>query len=133
MLLISCVTYSMVLWTLVQLLPQVFVGIFTPDSALIGYAVWAVRIYMAAAGIFGIQIACQQTFIALGNAKTSLFLALLRKIILLIPLIFLLPNFFENKVFAVFLAEPVSDALAVTTTAILFSRQFKKAMRSIEA
>jgi len=132
-LLISCVTYSMVLWTLVQLLPQVFVGIFTPDSALIGYAVWAVRIYMAAAGIFGIQIACQQTFIALGNAKTSLFLALLRKIILLIPLIFLLPNFFENKVFAVFLAEPVSDALAVTTTAILFSRQFKKAMRSIEA
>ena len=131
-LLISCLTYSMVLWMLVQLLPQVFVGIFTPDDALIQYAVWAVRIYMAAAGIFGIQIACQQTFIALGNAKTSLFLAVLRKIILLIPLIFILPHFFENKVFAVFLAEPVSDTLAVTTTAILFFRQFKKAMNTIE-
>ena len=131
-LLISCLTYSMVLWTLVQLLPQVFVGIFTPDDALIQYAVWAVRIYMAAAGIFGIQIACQQTFIALGNAKTSLFLAVLRKIILLIPLIFILPHFFENKVFAVFLAEPVSDTLAVTTTAVLFFRQFKKAMNTME-
>ena len=131
-LLISCLTYSMVLWMLVQLLPQVFVGIFTPDDALIQYAVWAVRIYMAAAGIFGIQIACQQTFIALGNAKTSLFLAVLRKIILLIPLIFILPHFFENKVFAVFLAEPVSDTLAVTTTAVLFFRQFKKAMNTME-
>ena len=131
-LLISCLTYSMVLWMLVQLLPQVFVGIFTPDDALIQYAVWAVRIYMAAAGIFGIQIACQQTFIALGNAKTSLFLAVLRKIILLIPLIFILPHFFENKVFAVFLAEPMSDTLAVTTTAVLFFRQFKKAMNTME-
>mgnify|MGYP003300491348 CR=1 FL=1 len=60
-------------------------------------------------GFFGVQIACQQTFVALGNAKTSLFLAALRKIILLVPLIYILPCFFADKAFAVFLAEPVAD------------------------
>ena len=122
----------MTLWAAVMLFPRMLAGIFTPDPALIEYAAWAVRIYMAAAGIFGIQIACQQTFVALGNAKTSLFLAVLRKIILLIPLIFILPHFFENKAFAVFLAEPVADILAVTTTAVMFFFQFRKAMDSIE-
>ena len=78
---------------------------FTSDSELVSYASWALRIYMAATGIFGIQIACQQTFVALGNAKISLFLAVLRKIILLIPFIYILPNFFADKAFAVFLAE----------------------------
>ena len=87
---------------------------------------------MAATGIFGIQIACQQTFIALGNAKTSLFLAALRKIILLIPLIYILPHFFADKVFAVFLAEPVADFLAVCTTAAMFAVQFKKSMAELE-
>ena len=87
---------------------------------------------MAATGIFGVQIACQQTFIALGNAKTSLFLAVLRKIILLIPLIFILPHFFTNKVFAVFLAEPLADVLAVCTTAAMFAVQFKKSMAELE-
>ena len=75
---------------------------------------------MAVSCLFGAQIACQQTFIALGNAKTSLFLALLRKVILLIPLIYILPNFFTNKVFAVFLAEPIADFIAVSTTVTLF-------------
>ena len=97
------------------------------------YASWALRIYMGATGIFGIQIACQQTFIALGNAKTSLFLAILRKIILLIPLIYILPYFFTNKAFAVFLAEPVADFLAVTTTATLFSLQFRRGMAELES
>ena len=87
---------------------------------------------MAATGLFGIQIACQQTFIALGNAKTSLFLAVLRKIILLIPLIFILPDFFMYKVFAVFLAEPIADVLAVCTTSVMFSIQFKKSMAELE-
>ena len=131
-LLISCLVYSMTLWAAVMLFPRALAGIFTPDPALIEYAAWAVRIYMAAAGIFGIQIACQQTFVALGNAKTSLFLAILRKIILLIPLIFILPHFFENKTFAVFLAEPAADLLAVSTTAVMFFFQFRKAMESIE-
>ena len=129
----ACLVYSLTLWTLVQLMPQMFAGIFTPDPELRAYAAWAMRIYMAATGIFGIQVACQQTFIALGNAKASLFLAVLRKIILLIPFIYILPHFFADKVFAVFLAEPVADFLAVCTTATIFAIQFKKTMAELEA
>ena len=77
-------------------------------------------------------MACQQTFMALGNAKTSLFLAILRKIILLVPLIYILPNFFADKAFAVFLAEPVADLLAVCTTAVMFFCQFRKTMAGLE-
>lgn len=99
---------------------------------MVEYTTWALRIYMGTAGIFGVQIACQQTFIALGNAKTSLFLAVLRKIILLIPLIYILPHGFSNHVFAIFLAEPIADFLAVCTTATLFAFQFKKAMAASE-
>ena len=128
----ACVTYSLTLWILVQLFPRMFALIFNNSPALVDYAAWALRIYMGATGIFGVQIACQQTFIALGNAKTSLFLAVLRKIILLIPLIYILPLFFANKAFAVFLAEPVADFLAVCTTAVLFSRQFKRSMAELE-
>ena len=87
---------------------------------------------MAACAIFGMQIACQQTFIALGNAKSSLFLALLRKVFLLIPLIYILPALLENKTNAVFLAEPTADIIAVTTTVILFSVQFSKAMKELD-
>ena len=131
-LLTACLTYSLVLWAAVQLFPRAFVMIFNNDPTLVAYAAKALRVYMAATGIFGIQIACQQTFIALGNAKTSLFLAALRKIILLIPLIYILPHFFANKVIAVFLAEPVADLLAVTTTATMFSIQFRKSMAELE-
>ena len=131
-LLIACVTYSFTMWALVQLMPQMFAGIFTPDPELRSYAAWALRVYMAATGIFGVQIACQQTFIALGNAKTSLFLAVLRKIILLIPLIYLLPHLVSNKVLGVFLAEPAADLLAVCTTACMFAVQFKKSMAQLE-
>ena len=131
-LLLACVTYSLTLWALVQLMPRMFAGIFTPDPELRSYAAWALRIYMGATGIFGVQIACQQTFIALGNAKTSLFLAVLRKIILLIPLVYILPHFFADKVFAVFLAEPVADLLAVCTTAGMFAVQFTKSMAELE-
>ena len=128
----SCVVYSAALWALVQLFPRAFVQIFNSDPALVDYAAWALRIYMGATCLFGIQIACQQTFVALGNAKTSLFLAVLRKIILLIPLIYILPNFFANKSFAVFLAEPAADFLAVTSTASMFAVQFKRSMSELE-
>ena len=128
----ACVVYSMTLWILVQLFPRMFAQVFTSDPDLIHYTAWALRIYMGATGIFGIQIACQQTFVALGNAKTSLFLAILRKIILLIPLIYLLPCFLSDKAFAVFLAEPVADFLAVCTTATLFAKQFRPAMAALE-
>lgn len=128
----SCVIYAAVLWAAVQLFPQVFVQIFNNNPELVDYAAKALRVYMGATCLFGVQIACQQTFVALGNAKTSLFLAVLRKIILLIPLIYILPNFFANKAFAVFLAEPVADFLAVTATASIFAVQFKRSMAELE-
>ncbi|WP_300639946.1 MATE family efflux transporter [uncultured Oscillibacter sp.] len=128
----SCVVYSSALWAVVQLFPRVFVQVFNNDPALVDYAAWALRIYMGTTCLFGIQIACQQTFVALGNAKTSLFLAVLRKIILLIPLIYILPHFFANKAFAVFLAEPVADFLAVASTASMFAVQFKRSMAELE-
>lgn len=84
---------------------------------------------MASSLIFGAQTACQQTFVALGNAKISAFLAILRKVILLIPLIFILPIFIEDKVFAVLLAEPIADFLAVCTTVTMFTISFKKLIK----
>lgn len=116
----SCLIYTFAMWLVAMLFPNVLASVFTTDTELIAYTAWALRIYMAACCIFGAQIACQQTFVALGKAVHSLFLAVLRKIILLIPMIYILPHFFEDKVFAVFLAEPVSDALAVITTVTLF-------------
>ena len=127
-----CLAYSMLLWLLVMLMPDKFVMMFNSDPNLVEYGSWAMRIYFAVSGIFGIQVACQQTFIAIGNAKTSLFLAILRKILLLIPLIYILPMFFENKAMAVYLAEPVADAIAVITTGILFIRSFRKTIKRME-
>ena len=126
-LLLKCsLSYSMLLWAIAVFMPDVFVYIFTNDSNLAEHTRWALRVYMAASGIFGIQIACQQTFIAIGNAKTSVFLAILRKIILLIPLIFILPVFISNHTFAVFLAEPIADTIAVSVTATLFYQTYKR-------
>ncbi len=121
--------FTSVCWILAQSFPTVFINIFNDDPALMEMATWALRVYTAGIFIFGIQISCQQTFIALGQAKISLMLACLRKLILLIPLIFILPNFFENKVFAVFLAEPVSDVLATVTTAVTFAIFIKKVFK----
>lgn len=134
-LLITCLLYSGLIWAVSMFAPQVFAAVFTDEAELIAYSRWAMRIYMASSCLFGAQIACQQTFIALGNAKISVFLALLRKVILLIPLIFILPNFFDDKVMAVFLAEPIADALAVITTVTTFGftfRKLKKAARDEE-
>ena len=119
-----CVSFSVICWMIILLVPQVFARMFSGNAELVQYTSWALRIYMA--GIFsqGFQLCCQQSFVALGQAKISLFLACLRKLILLIPLIFLLPVFLENKVFAVFLAEPVSDILAATVTTTVFLSKF---------
>lgn len=131
LLLKSCLTCTAVIWTFSMLCPGIFVRIFTDDPALTEAARRALRIYMAGMGIFGAQVACQQTFIALGNSRTSSFLAMLRKIILLIPFIYIMPHFFDDKVFAVFFAEPVADVLAVATTVTLFSREFRRLLRSM--
>lgn len=127
-----CVGYACIFWAIAMFAPQVFAGIFTTDAALTEYTAWAIRIYMAGIFSMGFQLSCQQSFMALGQAKISLFLACLRKIILLIPLIFILPAFFENKVFGVFLAEPVSDILAATVTTIAFFSQFNKILKKNE-
>lgn len=126
LLVISCLSFSTLIWAISMFAPKLFIMIFANSPELIDYSIRAVRIYMAVSCIFGIQIACQQTFIAIGNAKISMFLALLRKVFLLIPLIFILPAFFEDKAFAVFLAEPIADFFAVVTTASMFIYTFKK-------
>lgn len=128
---ISCFTYSSILWALVMLVPSVFVSIFTSDPQLMEITKWALRIYMAGVLLMGIQVSCQQSFIAFGNSKKSAFLAIFRKIIVLIPLIYILPLFIEDQVFAVFLAEPIADTIAVLTTTIMFYFEFKNMMKKM--
>ena len=125
-LLISCLTYATALWAICEFAPQLVIGIFTPADGTLGvYTRSALRIYMAASLLFGAQIACQQTFVALGKAGISLFLAVLRKIILLVPLIFLLPRVLPiAQDTAVFLAEPAADTLAVITPCAMFGIVF---------
>lgn len=125
-------TYTTAFWILLMVIPQVFVMIFNSSSTeLMDFTVWSMRIYMAGLFALGAQITCQQTFLALGQAKVSLILACLRKLILLIPLILVLPLFMEDKVFGVFVAEPIADILASLTTVIVFSRIFPKLLRGV--
>ena len=124
-----CVAYTTVFWLAVMAVPDVFVGVFTDNAALVAYAAWALRIFLACGFSVGFQISCQQAFMALGQAKVSLLMACLRKIVLLIPLIFILPNFFQDKAFAVFLAEPVSDVTAAAVTTVTFLTFFFKMLK----
>ena len=125
--------YTLVMWAFVMLWPYVFTSIFTPNADLINYTSKAMRIYFAAIGVFGIQVACQTTFGALGNAKASIIVACMRKFVLMIPLIYILPALLPgSKTIAVYLAEPISDALAVAFTIVLFYFQFKKSMTVLQ-
>ena len=122
--------YSIVLWAIVMLFPQMFAMMFTSDNTLLSFTSQALRIYMASMFMFGIQIACQMAFNALGKAKDSIIVAVMRKFILLIPLIYIMPAIFKaNQTNAVYMAEPVADFIAVCFTAILFAFEFKKAMK----
>lgn len=132
LLLIVCLSYSVVLGVCVMGFPQVFAAIFTPDRALQEFAAGALRIYFGGVLIFGAQIACQMTFVSLGKAGCSVIVAVVRKFVLLLPLIYLMPALLENKTNAVFTAEPVADIIAVTFTVILFIFQFRRAMRNIQ-
>lgn len=129
LLFISAVAFMTAVWLLIQLAPGIFPAMFSDNQELIAYSSWALRIYMGMILAFGAQCACQQTFVALGEAKITLFLALFRKIILLIPLIYVLPLFFSDKVFAVFLAEPVADIIAAVVTVLMFLKRFRKLSR----
>lgn len=132
LLLKSSLCYSVILWLCVMIFPQGFAAMFTSDAQLLEYTKTALRIYMACMFLFGIQMACQMTFTSLGNAKASILVAVMRKFILLIPLIFILPHVFTgNQAIAVYTAEPVADFLAVSFTSVLFFFQFRKALRQI--
>lgn len=130
---ISSMIYSLSFWLVLELFPGIFVQMFNSSSTeLYDITVWAVRIYMGATGVFALQNCIQQVFVSLGQAKLSLFIACLRKLILLIPLICILPLFFEDKVFAVFLAEPISDLTSVTVATILFACNIKRILNEGE-
>lgn len=129
---ISCFSYSSILWLLIMIFPSLFVAIFTSDPQLTEITIWALRIYMAGVLLMGIQISCQQTFIAFGNSKKSAFLAVFRKILVLIPLIYILPMFISEQVFAVFLAEPIADTIAVLTTSTMFYFEMKNKMKEMQ-
>ncbi|GAB6104396.1 MAG: MATE family efflux transporter [Blautia sp.] len=132
-LLLKCsMFYSVLFWAVVMLFPQMFVGMFTSDAVLAAFTRDALKIYMAVVGLFGIQMACQITFGALGNAKASILVAVMRKFVLLIPLIYIMPVIFTaDKARAVYMAEPVADTLAITFTGFLFFFQFRKVLRQM--
>lgn len=126
--LITSLSFTTVICGALLIKPEMFVRIFNNDPALMKITCWSIRIYFAGIFIFGAQMACQQTFLALGQAKISLILALLRKVILLVPLIFIIPNFIDDKLKGVLLAEPIADIFAATTTIIVFSIFYKKTL-----
>ena len=131
LLLTTCLIYSLTIWAVIMAFPNIFAGIFTPDAELIEFTSKALRIYCAVLGIFGIQIACQMTFVSTGNAPCSIIVAIVRKFVLLLPLIYLMPQLIENKTMGVYLAEPVADVIAVTFTAVLFAIQFRKSLKKL--
>lgn len=127
-----CLAYSVALWAVVMAFPGGFAAIFTPDQTLRTFTAPALRIYMSGIVIFGIQVACQMTFVSLGKAGSSVIVAVVRKFVLLLPLIYIMPLLMENKTRAVFIAEPIADIIAVLFTTVLFIFQFRRAMRKIQ-
>lgn len=131
LLLITCLTYSASLWAAVQLVPRIFVNIFTADTSLVDFTAPMLKIYLGGLFLFGIQIACQMTFTSLGKAVNSIVVAVVRKFVLLLPLIYIMPHIVSNPTKGVYMAEPIADIIAVIFTSILFSIQFKKALEEI--
>lgn len=132
LLLVSCLTYSVVFWICVMLFPRGFAAWFTSDAELLNFTEGVIRVYFGGMFLFGIQIACQMTFVSLGNAISSVIVAVVRKFVLLLPLIYIMPHIIGNPTIGVYAAEPIADVIAVTFTVILFFFQFRKAMNKIE-
>ena len=126
LLLICCLSGSFLIWLVCMLIPQNVASIFTDDVPLITYTGKSMRIYLAMLLIYGIQVACQYSFVALDQAKKAIFLTIWRKIILLIPLIFILPRILSGSAMGVFLAEPIADTIAICTTAPMFYYYYRK-------
>lgn len=131
LLLVCSFSYAVLLWGLLQLFPEAFAGIFTSDAALRIFAAKALRIYGGAIFMMGIQMACQMTFVSMGNAVCSIIVAVVRKFVLLLPLIYVVPHLVSDPTTGVYMAEPIADFLAVTFTMILFAVQFRKALKKI--
>ena len=132
LLLIASLVYSVTLWACVMLFPRAFAALFTTEEALLDFTEKVIRIYFGGMFLFGIQIACQMTFVSLGNAPASVIVAVVRKFVLLLPLIYIMPHLAEDPTIGVYMAEPIADVIAVTFTTILFSFQFRRALRKIE-
>lgn len=132
LLLLVSASYALLFWVSIMLFPGMYARLFTTDAALIEFTTHALRIYCGALFLFGIQIACQMTFVSIGNAPCSIIVAVLRKFVLLIPMIYILPHIFADQTHAVYLAEPIADSLAVIFTVVLFSTQFKKALKKLD-
>ncbi len=120
-----CLSFAILFFTVVEVVPGFIIGLLTSDENLINFAIPYARIYFAGIAIFGMQMACQQAFVGLGQAKISMFLALLRKVFLLIPLVLILSRT-SLGVTGVFLAEPISDIVSALTAIILFLLNFNK-------
>jgi len=133
LLLTACLIYSVALWSAVMLFPRAFGAMFTADKALLDFTAGVIRIYFGGLIIFGIQVACQMTFVSLGNAASSVLVAVTRKFFLLLPLIYIMPHIISDNTVGVYAAEPIADVLAVAFTSILFFFQFRKAIGKIEA
>ena len=133
LLLAVCLTYSFLLWGFIELFPQGFARMFSSDAALIDFTAHALRIYCAVLCLFGIQMSCQMAFVSIGSALCSISVAVVRKFVLLLPLIYIMPTFVADKTMGVYMAEPVADVIAITFTSILFTIQFGKAMKKLEA
>ena len=131
LLVITCLTYSTLLWAAVQIIPKVFVSIFTSDAKLVAFTAPMLKIYLGGLFLFGIQIACQITFTSLGKAVNSIIVAVVRKFVLLLPLIYIMPHVVSNPTIGVYMAEPIADIIAVLFTSVLFTFQFKKALTQI--
>lgn len=131
LLLTTCLIYSVTLWICVMLFPRAFASMFTAEAALLDFTEKALRVYFGGMFLFGVQIACQMTFVSLGNAPSSVIVAVVRKFVLLLPLIYIVPNLVSDRTMGVYMAEPIADVIAVTFTVILFIFQFKKALRKI--
>ena len=132
LLLITCSAYAALLWASVQLAPRLFVSIFTADASLIDFTAPMLKIYLGSMLLFGIQIACQMTFTSLGKAVCSIIVAVVRKFVLLLPLIYIMPHVVSNSTAGVYMAEPIADLIAVTFTSVLFAGQFKKTLAEIQ-
>lgn len=131
LLLLSCFAYALLLWIAIMAAPQLFARMFTSDTELMDFSVHVIRIYCGALFLMGIQVACQMTFVSIGNAICSVIVAIVRKFILLLPLIYLMPAILSDKTNAVYMAEPIADVIAVSFTVILFTFQFRKAMKKL--